>query len=87
MSIVMKERSSMSILLFMLSPSDPPLISAIDVVGLEVVAGGTVFAAGLDSQNAFTTLIKGDGWMIFRNTLTGILHWDFVSLFLLSIVK
>jgi hypothetical protein len=63
------------------------LISANDVLGLEIVAGGTTFAAGSDSQNAFNTLFEGDHWMIFRNTLTGVLHWDFVSLFLLLSVK
>ena len=64
-----------------MSLSDLCLTSANDVLDLEIEAGGTTFAAGSDSQNAFATLIEGDRWMIFRNTLTGVLHWDFVSLF------
>ncbi|KAF8807439.1 polysaccharide lyase family 8 protein [Phlegmacium glaucopus] len=48
-----------------------------DVLDLEVEGGGTMFAAGSDSQNAFATLFEGNRWMIFRNTLTGVLHWDF----------
>lgn len=71
----------------MLSLSDFRLISANDVLGLEIEAGGTTFAAGLDSQDAFTTLIEGDQWMIYRNALTNVLHWDFVSLFLLMSAK
>jgi hypothetical protein len=64
---------------FILSLSDFCLISANDVLGLEIDAGGTTFAAGSDSQNAFATLFEGNQWMILRNTLTGVLHWDFVS--------
>ncbi|THH34186.1 hypothetical protein EUX98_g64 [Antrodiella citrinella] len=48
-----------------------------DVLFLEIVAGGTQFAAGNATKDAFSTLIDGDQWMIFRNVLTGILHWDF----------
>ncbi|THH13551.1 hypothetical protein EW146_g6685 [Bondarzewia mesenterica] len=51
-----------------------------DVLELEIDAGGTQFSADLDSQNAFTTLIDGDQWMIYRNVLTNVLHWDFSSL-------
>ncbi|KAF9563105.1 polysaccharide lyase family 8 protein [Agrocybe pediades] len=51
-----------------------------DVVDLEVEAGGTSFAAGPDSQNALATLFDGDKWMIYINTLTGVLHWDFSAL-------
>jgi hypothetical protein len=60
------------------------LISANDVLGIEMDASGTTFAAGSSSQNAFATLFEGNRWMIFRNTLTGVLHWDFVSLILSS---
>jgi hypothetical protein len=49
------------------------------LLDLEVEAGGTSFAAGTDSQNAFATLFDGDRWMIFRNSITGVNHWDFVS--------
>ncbi|KAF8973958.1 polysaccharide lyase family 8 protein [Flammula alnicola] len=48
-----------------------------DLLDLEVEAGGTMFAASSDSQNALATLFDGDRWMIFRNTITGVLHWDF----------
>jgi hypothetical protein len=26
------------------------------------------------------TLVDGDQWMIYRNVLTNVLHWDFVLL-------
>lgn len=61
---------------------DPLLNSANAVLDLEREAGRTIFAAESDSQNAFSTLFEGSQWMIFRNVLTGVLHWDFVSLFL-----
>ncbi|KAF8912697.1 polysaccharide lyase family 8 protein [Gymnopilus junonius] len=48
-----------------------------DVLDLEVEAGGTQFAAGTDSQEALATLFDGDRWMIFSNSVTGVLHWDF----------
>ncbi|KAF8198911.1 polysaccharide lyase family 8 protein [Pholiota molesta] len=48
-----------------------------DLLGLQVEAGGTMFAATSDSQNAFATLFDGDRWMVFRNSVTGVLHWDF----------
>ncbi|KAF9464590.1 polysaccharide lyase family 8 protein [Collybia nuda] len=48
-----------------------------DILGIEVEAAGTEFAASTDSQNAFATLFEGDRWMIYRNVLTGVLHWDF----------
>ena len=46
---------------------------------LEIDAGGTQFAAGNASKDAFATLIDGDQWMVVRNVITGVLHWDFVS--------
>ena len=52
--------------------------SANDVLFLEIQAGGTQFAAGDEVKSAFTTLIDGDRWMIFRNILTGVLQWDLV---------
>ncbi|KAJ6604690.1 polysaccharide lyase family 8 protein, partial [Mycena vulgaris] len=48
-----------------------------DVVDLEVEAGGTQFEATPASQTALATLFDGDRWMIYRNVLTGVLHWDF----------
>lgn len=47
---------------------------------MEVNAGGTQYAAGNDPQNAFSTLINADQWMIYQNTVTGVLHWDFVGI-------
>ncbi|KAI0068343.1 polysaccharide lyase family 8 protein [Artomyces pyxidatus] len=51
-----------------------------DVLELEIDAGGTQFAASTSSQQAFETLIDGDQWMIYRNVLTDVLHWDFSTL-------
>lgn len=51
-----------------------------DILDLEVAAAGTQFAAGADSKTAFATLFSGNKWMIYRNTLTGVLHWDFSAL-------
>ncbi|KAI0094643.1 polysaccharide lyase family 8 protein [Irpex rosettiformis] len=51
-----------------------------DVLLLEIVAGGTQFAAGPNNKDAFATLMDGDQWMIFRNVETGVLHWDFSAL-------
>ncbi|KAI0348044.1 polysaccharide lyase family 8 protein [Trametopsis cervina] len=51
-----------------------------DVLLLEIVAGGTEFAAGPNNENAFATLVDGDRWMIYRNVLTKVLHWDFSAL-------
>lgn len=46
---------------------------------LETEAAGTQFEADEGSKNALITLFDGDQWMIYRNVLTGVLHWDFVS--------
>jgi hypothetical protein len=54
------------------------LYSAEDVLDLEIEAGGTQFAANDKSKQAFATLIDGDQWMIYRNVISGVLHWDFV---------
>ncbi|KAJ3548815.1 hypothetical protein NM688_g5250 [Phlebia brevispora] len=51
-----------------------------DVLLLEIDAGGTQFAAGPTTESVFATLIDGDQWMIYRNVITGVLHWDFVSI-------
>ena len=45
----------------------------------ESKAAGTQYAAGNVSKGAFEVLVGGDAWMIYRNTKTGVLHWDFVS--------
>lgn len=50
-----------------------------DILNLETSAGGTQFQANGDSRIAFTTLLQADQWMIFRNTVTNVSHWDFVS--------
>ncbi|KAI0800172.1 chondroitin AC/alginate lyase [Fomes fomentarius] len=51
-----------------------------DVLALEIAAAGTQYSAQnatTGSQAAFETLLQGDLWMIFRNILTNVLHWDF----------
>lgn len=53
--------------------------SANDVFNLEIAAGGTQFQANSASVAAFSTLFLANQWMIFRNVVTGVLHWDFVS--------
>ena len=56
-----------------------------DVLALEIAAAGTQFSAqnaNTSSQAAFETLLDGDLWMIYRNIITGVEHWDFVSVFL-----
>lgn len=42
-------------------------------------AAGTQYTAGDGPKSAFEVLIGGDAWIIYRNTKTGVLHWDFVS--------
>ncbi|KAH0590691.1 hypothetical protein H2248_000821 [Termitomyces sp. 'cryptogamus'] len=48
-----------------------------DVLALEIAADVTQFKAGEASQETFTTLLDASQWMIFRNVVTGGLHWDF----------
>ncbi|KAF9499708.1 polysaccharide lyase family 8 protein [Pleurotus eryngii] len=48
-----------------------------DVLALEIATGGTQFEATADSMNAFSTLLDGNQWMIYKNTVTNVLHWDF----------
>lgn len=50
-----------------------------NVLHMEIEAAGTQFGASPVAQAAFGTLFDGNRWMIVRNALTGILHWDFVS--------
>ncbi|KAF9464591.1 polysaccharide lyase family 8 protein [Collybia nuda] len=47
------------------------------MLGFGLESAETEFAANMDARIAFATLIDGDRWMIFRNSLTGVLHWDF----------
>ncbi|GLB35537.1 putative polysaccharide lyase family 8, N terminal alpha-helical domain [Lyophyllum shimeji] len=51
-----------------------------DLLGSEIEAAGSPYAANAASQAAFGTLFEGDTWMIYRNTLTNVLHWDFSAL-------
>ncbi|KAG6911939.1 hypothetical protein DXG01_000187 [Tephrocybe rancida] len=51
-----------------------------DILAFEIEAGGTQFAANPTSQAAFETLFDGDRWMIYQNSETGTLHWDFSAL-------
>lgn len=56
--------------------------SANDVLALEIAAAGTPYSAKVSnagSQTAFESLLQGDLWMIYRNVLTDVLHFDFVS--------
>ncbi|EJF60682.1 polysaccharide lyase family 8 protein [Dichomitus squalens LYAD-421 SS1] len=51
-----------------------------DVLALEIAAAGTQFSAqnaNTSSQAAFETLLGGDLWMVYRNVITGVQHWDF----------
>ncbi|KAG9016597.1 hypothetical protein FRB90_002878 [Tulasnella sp. 427] len=50
------------------------------VLSLEIPAAKTHWAANATSKNAFSRLIDGSAWMIYRNTLTNVTHWDFSSL-------
>jgi hypothetical protein len=81
-SVAVKERTSMSTWTFIQPLSDLLSTSANDVLVLEIESAGTMLAAGSDSQNTFATLFEGNRWMIFRNILTGVLHWDLVSFLL-----
>ncbi|KAI0051679.1 polysaccharide lyase family 8 protein [Auriscalpium vulgare] len=51
-----------------------------DVLELEIDAGGTQFSADTTAQAAFESLFDGDQWMVYRNVLTNVLHWDFSTL-------
>ncbi|KAJ7692130.1 polysaccharide lyase family 8 protein [Mycena rosella] len=48
-----------------------------DVLNLEICSGGTQFQAASTAKATVTTLLVADQWMIFRNTITNILHWDY----------
>ncbi|KAF9489664.1 polysaccharide lyase family 8 protein [Pleurotus eryngii] len=48
-----------------------------DLLGFELLAAGTQFAANSEQQATFAALFDGGAWMIYRNVITGINHWDF----------
>lgn len=48
-----------------------------DILNLEIAAAGTQFQASSESTAAFSSLLDANQWMIFRNVVTGVLHWDF----------
>jgi len=50
------------------------------VMNLEEAALGTSFESSQKNRDAFSTLIDGDRWSIFQNTVTGVKHWDFSAL-------
>ncbi|KAL0571727.1 hypothetical protein V5O48_010235 [Marasmius crinis-equi] len=51
-----------------------------DILDLEIAAAGTQFAAPDAAKSVMKTLFEGDSWMVYRNTRTGILHWDLSAL-------
>jgi hypothetical protein len=65
-----------------------PLLTAIPliltstnaVLDVEVIAAGTQFAANAAQRQVFDVLVDGNRWMIFYNTISGILHFDFVRI-------
>lgn len=59
--------------------------SANDVLDLEIPAAGTQYQANSESVAAFASLLHADQWMIFRNTFTDVLHWDYVRFSLLTL--
>ncbi|KAI0735198.1 polysaccharide lyase family 8 protein [Earliella scabrosa] len=48
-----------------------------DLFAFEIEAGGTQFQASGDARTAFEVFMAGNQWMIYRNVLTDVLHWDF----------
>ncbi|KDQ15588.1 polysaccharide lyase family 8 protein [Botryobasidium botryosum FD-172 SS1] len=48
-----------------------------DILDLELPAVGTQWEAGAAPRTAFSTLVDGFQWMMYRNILTDVLHWDF----------
>lgn len=48
-----------------------------DVYVLELASANTQWAASEEGQDAFSTLLTANLWMIFRNIVTGVLHWDY----------
>jgi hypothetical protein len=50
------------------------------LLNLELVAAETVYAAEQFTIDAVSILFEGNGWMIYENTKTNVLHWDFSTL-------
>ncbi|KAG8975127.1 hypothetical protein FRC05_006295 [Tulasnella sp. 425] len=50
------------------------------VLSLELPAAGTQWAANDTSKSAFSKLMDGSSWMVYRNTVTNVSHWDFSAL-------
>ncbi|GLB36184.1 putative polysaccharide lyase family 8, N terminal alpha-helical domain [Lyophyllum shimeji] len=48
-----------------------------DILSLELAAAGTQFQASSNSRAAFTALLDANQWMVLRNVVTGVLHWDY----------
>ncbi|KAJ7266529.1 polysaccharide lyase family 8 protein [Mycena rebaudengoi] len=48
-----------------------------DVLNLEIASAGTQFEAGSSAKAVFASLLGADQWMIFRNTITNVSHWDY----------
>ena len=61
------------------SLADVILGSTNDVLELELEAANTPWAAMNTTMTTFSAYVDGFRWAIFRNVLTGVLHWDFVS--------
>ncbi|TFK77066.1 polysaccharide lyase family 8 protein [Pluteus cervinus] len=51
--------------------------SSNNILTLELGAADTQYQAGDESKSAFDTLFLGNQWMVFLNTVTGVLHWDY----------
>ncbi|KAH6917349.1 chondroitin AC lyase [Coprinopsis sp. MPI-PUGE-AT-0042] len=50
------------------------------VLDVEVIAAGTQFAANAAQRQVFDVLVDGHRWMIFYNTISQILHFDFSAI-------
>ncbi|KAL0951141.1 hypothetical protein HGRIS_007876 [Hohenbuehelia grisea] len=47
-----------------------------NILDLEIPSAGTQFAADASAKNAFILHLDGDSWMIYRNALTVVNHFD-----------
>jgi hypothetical protein len=54
--------------------------SANNIIGFDLEAAGTEFAASPSGQAALATQFEGNRWMIIQNSVTGVQHWDFVGI-------
>lgn len=48
-----------------------------DFLEFQIQSAGTQFAAGDMEQKAFTTLLEGTEWMIFKDVKNEVLHWQY----------